>query len=263
MSKRGMQTYTKEFYEKVMGNSLASAREIVPLILRLIQPGRVIDVGCGRGDWLSVFSESGVGHVLGVDGDWVDRNTLFIPPECFLARDLAEPLRLNAGFDLALSLEVAEHFPAEFATAFVGSLAALASVIVFSAAIPFQGGTNHLNEQWPDYWAGLFRAQGFVTIDCLRRHIWQNENVSWWYAQNLLIFARLEYLETNSVLKQEYENNLENPLSVVHPRVFLEKVSQTTITSAARNTLSGLKQRVKNTTTGLIGSDGLDRMARR
>ena len=107
-----------------------------------------------------------------------------------LAGDLAQPLQIDRRFDLALSLEVAEHLPPECGSEFVQTLTDLSSVILFSAAIPFQGGTDHLNEQWPEYWADRFDARGYVPIDCIRRRIWRNEDVEWWYAQNLMFFVR-------------------------------------------------------------------------
>lgn len=254
-----MQPYSNHFYEHVLSNSRTSAQEIVPLILELISPQSVIDIGCGRGDWLSVFRDHGVENTLGLDGDWVDRSTLLIPQDRFLSRDLRIPLQLNETFDLVLSLEVAEHLPGGSADTFVDSLTALAPVVVFSAAIPFQEGTNHVNEQWPNYWAGLFQKNGFLAIDCIRRRIWQNDNVSWWYAQNVLIFAEQVYLETNPTLKREYENNRHNQLSLVHPRLYLDKVKQSTPGRVLRRKLSDLKCKVKNAATGLTNADPLER----
>ena len=70
-------------------------------------------------------------------------------------------------------LEVAEHIPPECADIFVESLTwGLAPVIMFSAAVPGQGGTLHLNEQWPAYWASKFAQHGYVLIDCLRPQLW-------------------------------------------------------------------------------------------
>lgn len=106
--------------------------------------------------------------VLGIDAPYTDRSRLRIPDELFLARDLTVPLSLERRFDLALSLEVAEHLPAAAADHFVASLTRLASVILFSAAIPDQGGEGHLNEQWPDYWVERFAAHGFGVADVLR-----------------------------------------------------------------------------------------------
>jgi SAM-dependent methyltransferase len=124
---------------------------VVPTVLRLVQPEPVVDVGCGDGAWLSVFRELGVNHRFGLDGDYVDRRLLQIPQDQFSATDLSLPFRLPCTFDLAVSLEVAEHLPPQSAEDFVDSLTRLAPVVLFSAAIPLQGGTHHLNEQWPDY----------------------------------------------------------------------------------------------------------------
>jgi hypothetical protein len=52
-------------------------------------------------------------------------------------------------FDLALCLEVAEHLPAAAGDSLVRRLASVGARILFSAAIPGQGGRNHVNEKWP------------------------------------------------------------------------------------------------------------------
>ena len=33
--------------------------------------------------------------------------------------------------------------------------------VLFSAAIPGQGGQDHLNEQWPEYWQKKFEVNGY------------------------------------------------------------------------------------------------------
>src|SRR5206468_11403485 len=113
-----MQSYTKEFYKNQRAGSRQSAEAIVPLVLALIKPQSVIDVGCGLGTWLSVFEEFGVKDVLGIDGDYIDRNMLQIPNERFAAFDLKKPLHIDRRFDLVVSLEVAEHLPEECAKMF-------------------------------------------------------------------------------------------------------------------------------------------------
>ena len=90
-----------------------------------------------------------------------------IPKKNFFAVDLKRPLQLERRFDLVLSLEVAEHLPEECAATFVESLIGLGSVILFSAAIPFQGGTHHVNEQWSNYWVKNFQEREYVVIDTL------------------------------------------------------------------------------------------------
>ena len=181
--------YTEKFYLDQKDGSLHSAKEIVPLILNDVKPKSVVDVGCGLGTFLSVFREYGVQDILGIDGDYVEKKMLLIPQEKFQPMDVSKPFYLNRAFDLAVSLEVAEHISQDAAVSFVDSLTKLAPVILFSAAIPFQGGTNHVNEQWPEYWAELFHQKGFVPIDGIRPRIWKNDRVAFWYAQNILVFA--------------------------------------------------------------------------
>src|SRR5690606_6408407 len=119
---------------------------------------------------------------------------------------------------MAISLEVAEHLPEDAADIFVDSLTKHASVILFSAAIPQQGGQNHLNEQWPNYWNEKFRKKGFQAFDILRNKFWENENVRWWYRQNMMLYAREGEAAFN-----EFEPS-KNILSYIHPRLYQKKV---------------------------------------
>ena len=182
-------SYSSSFYAAQSPGSLASAEVAIPHIVRLFDPHSMLDVGCGVGTWLSVAMRHGVTDVLGIDGPWVDGCQLTIPPECFASRDLRQPLELDRNFDVAICLEAAEHLPSSSALILVASLTSLAEVVVFSAAIPHQGGTNHVNEQWPTYWIEMFEAQNFVFIDCLRPLLWDDARVDFWYAQNMLVFV--------------------------------------------------------------------------
>ena len=211
--------YTDRFYMNQREGSLQSAREIVPILLSYLKPQSVIDIGCGLGTWLSVIKQFGVEDIWGIDGPWVDTNLLEIPPSRFIAFDLRKPFRMDRHFDLVLSLEVAEHLPPESATTFVDTLVGLGRIILFSAAIPFQGGTNHLNEQWPTYWAGLFKARGYVVIDCIRPLVWENSNVRWFYAQNVMLFVH-RHCEEAHHLKTQTRNCVSLPLSLIHPEAF-------------------------------------------
>jgi SAM-dependent methyltransferase len=216
-----MQPYLEDFYNKLQKGSRRSAKEVIPLVLDLVHPKSVIEIGCGVGCWLSVFRESGIEDIVGVDGHWVDRKKLEVPQERFLSFDLEKPFRMDREFDLVVSLEVAEHLPKECAEIFVDSLTRLGPTVLFSAAIPFQGGTNHVNEQWPEYWVRYFQERKYQAIDCIRKNIWENNNVEWWYAQNILMFIRNDCLQTYPLLKREFENTTISPLSVVHPRNYL------------------------------------------
>jgi SAM-dependent methyltransferase len=215
------QDYPLSFYEERREGARRSAEVVVPLILDLLAVRSVVDVGCGDGSWLAAFQAFGVQDVLGLDGDYVSRDVLQVRQEFFQSCDLGKPFLLGRTFDLAVSLEVAEHLPSECAKGFVQSLTRLAPLVLFSAAIPFQSGCNHVNEQWPDEWTRLFEDQGYVVIDFVRKRIWNNEAVDWWYAQNTLLFARTELIENSARLRAELEQTNKSQLCLVHPRQYL------------------------------------------
>jgi SAM-dependent methyltransferase len=181
--------YTPEFFKTALGTSYASAQRIVPLVLAIVPARSVLDVGCGTGHFLRAFREAGVADITGIDGDHVPRDQLVIEPRHFVSGDLSQGFDLKRRYDLAVSLEVAEHLPPPAAEVFVAALVRHASVVVFSAAIPFQGGTAHCNEQWQSYWAQLFARHGYQPYDPFRPVIWRDGRVAWWYRQNILLFA--------------------------------------------------------------------------
>lgn len=213
-----MQKYKKNFYKDQQKGSKQSAQEIVPLILDLIDVKSVLDVGCGTGTWLSVFKKNNVDDIRGLDGAWIDKKMLKIPNQRFSEADLRKPFNLKKQYDLVMSLEVAEHLPKESAKAFVKSLTIHGPVVLFSAAIPSQGGTRHKNEQWPDYWVKHFAQMDYIVLDPIRNKVWNNEKVDFWYAQNILMFIKSDYLKKYPVLIAEAEKTQRRQLSIVHPK---------------------------------------------
>jgi SAM-dependent methyltransferase len=190
-----------------------SAQVIVSLLIELLHPAAVADVGCGTGAWLQVFQEHGVRQVQ-IDGSYIDVGQLRIPRESFRACDLSGSIRIESSFDLVLSLEVAHYLPPEHAAQFVRTLTELAPIVLFSAAVPHQSGGPGLNRQWPRYWCDLFRRHGFRGFDWLRPRVWEDERVDWWYAQNAVLFVREGHMDPV----------LGDPgpvLPLVHPRFLL------------------------------------------
>jgi SAM-dependent methyltransferase len=212
--------YGSAFYAFQQPGSAASAAQVVPVLADLVRPRSVVDIGCGTGSWLAAFQQVGVGDVLGIDGDYVSRSELLIPQEQFLPVDLTRPFRVPRPFDLAVSLEVAEHLPESAAAAFIASLADAAPAVLFSAAVPFQGGWNHVNEQWPDYWAEHFAVHGLLPLDCLRATFWTDSRVRWWYAQNMVLYLRRDH-----PLWGRYQPTSPLP-RLVHPENYLRRVEQ-------------------------------------
>src|SRR5262245_4059202 len=117
--------YDRQFFQQQAQGSYRSAQIVLPLVFERLHPATVVDVGCGLGPWLKVAAELGASRVLGVDGDYVDRSMLMVAPSQFVPRDLTCPLNINERFDLAMSLEVAEHLPPPAAVTYVESLTQL------------------------------------------------------------------------------------------------------------------------------------------
>jgi SAM-dependent methyltransferase len=214
-----MKMYDKRFFSEWQPSSFDSAEEIVPVLISYLNPQSVVDVGCGIGTWLKAFNAKGVVDYLGIDGNWVEESMLVIPPDRFKSMDLTNPPPLGRQFSLAVSVEVAEHLPPEQGEPFVRFLTSLAPAVAFSAAIPGQGGTNHLNEQWQGYWASLFAKQGYCYFDVIRPRVWDKTNVCAWYAQNLLLYVREDEAKKNHALQAALEDP-QRLLDVVNPRFF-------------------------------------------
>ncbi len=214
--------YDESFFTQHEAWSLHSAQRIVPLVLEAVTPSSVVDVGCGEGVWLSVFKTMGVKQVLGMDGSWVNKGRLQIDSNEFVESDLAQGCDTSRAFDLAVSVEVAEHLPPARARSFVRDLTLLAPCVLFSAAIPHQGGTDHSNEQWQEYWARLFREFNYLAVDFIRPLVWHDENVMWFYRQNVLMYVRAQTIEKYPALMAAHQRGLGLPLSVVHPQRFVD-----------------------------------------
>lgn len=222
-----MTTYDGDFYARHSQEALQSARSIVPWIVEFVGlPTSVVDVGCGTGEWLAVFLQLGVGEILGIDGSWVPSELMHIPPRCFAIHDLSGPLALDRSFDLALSLETAEHLPPEHAPTFVESLVRLAPLVAFSSAVPYQPGVNHRNLQWPAYWATLFGKHGYVALDCIRPRIWETPGIPYWYKQNMVLYAAPDVLAGRERLRCLHERHGGYPLPLVHPDIYTHLASR-------------------------------------
>jgi hypothetical protein len=216
--------YNDAFFAALRQGSERSAAKVLPIVLDLVRPRSAIDIGCGEGAWLSVMRRLGVEDVVGVDGGYVDRSRLAIPQELFVPHDLNTPYRTSRRFDLAMTLETGEHIEPQNSAAFVDMLIGLAPVVLFSAAAPFQGGRNHVNERWPDFWIGLFGERGYQPVDCIRSAVWNDPDVEYWYAQNLFIFLDRARAADYPKLIEEGRRRAFPVPSVIHPRGFLQSV---------------------------------------
>ncbi|GHU76277.1 hypothetical protein FACS189461_3670 [Spirochaetia bacterium] len=219
--------YDGTFYKSENDSALESATILVPMVLNIFTPPRafvsqnthpinsVVDFGCGTGAWLSAFQKNGVEQIRGLDGEWVQKDFLKISPKTFTHADFEQKIELPHKYDLAMSLEVAEHLSETAGAQFIDSLTAASNFVLFSAAIPFQGGANHVNEQWPSYWHTLFADRGYIAVDFLRRSIWYDTRIAIHYRQNIMLYVKKEAMHKITVPESDICLSMP-PCSFVH-----------------------------------------------
>ena len=177
--------YNAAFFEYVTDESLQSARVMLPWVLERTKAKSVIDVGCGSGAWASVAKAHGC-TVRGTD-NFVPEDHLLIDPAEFSRQDLTRSFDCE-GYDLAICLEVGEHLPVSVSQGLVAGLCS-AKAVFFGAAVPGQGGVDHITERWQSYWAALFADHGY-TGDCrVRWQFWDDKRVAVYYRQNVAIYT--------------------------------------------------------------------------
>lgn len=215
----GTDIYNENFYINQMGNSFASAKVILKYLFSIYRPDSVIDFGCGAGTWLSAAYalNNTNGKYVGLDGAWGSKDSLVPKYIDFRQVDFSRQYTVKERFDLAISVEVAEHLPDTLAASFIDSIASSSDVVLFGAAIPGQGGVNHINEQFQSYWHNMFIEKGYQCFDIIRPAFWSDDRVGVAYRQNTLL-----YVNSDSNKYQRFSDFPKaNPsmLDIVHPIV--------------------------------------------
>lgn len=241
------QRYHGPFHNGPRAISRRSARAVVPLLVKSVDPKSVIEIGSG--EWLSAFRELGLSDLLRVDGAWATDTHADLPATAFHGHDLAQPLHLCRRFDLALCLGLAERLDVESAQSLVESLTRLAPVVAFSTVPPSQDGKRRLNEQWQSYWTDLFDAQEYEPFVALRHALWENDDVELSCRQTLICFCARNRPELIERLG-ELERDTRAPVDVVHPDLHL-KISGDL--ARWRRSSERLEQRVRESSTEIHG----------
>jgi SAM-dependent methyltransferase len=214
--------YDDSFYHGQVDGSYRSASLYAKHLLKIIEVNSVADVGCGRGTWLRAFGENGATRLVGFDGSWNSQDKMVDQSIEFIPADLNRPLLAPIGrFDLAISLEVAEHLHPDSSGVFVQNLTGLSDVIMFSAAYTKQGGHDHINERPHTYWAKLFMDAGYLPYDLFRSAFWGNREVEFWYQQNTFLYVN-GACPSNKKLEQAGFTTISNIefMNCVHPLLF-------------------------------------------
>lgn len=212
MEKGSPIVYDDKFYAQINDSAMISADIILPLVKKIIPFKTVIDVGCGQGAWGVSLNQN---EYTGIDGDYVSTDNLLIEKSQFIAKDLGEKFNLRKKFDLLISLEVAEHILPQNAGVFIDNLCRHSDTILFSAAIPGQGGNNHLNEQWQGWWAEAFILKGYTPYDIVRPAIWYDKRIPYYYRQNIIVYSKKKIDHPKATL-----------FDVVHPDKYEQILNQ-------------------------------------
>lgn len=215
--------YDSHFHDPFSVGAQVTARRALPLALRLVDVESVVDVGCGYGEWLAVAGDLGVPVLVGLEGPWAavwrDRG-VFDPRLELVFCDLEHSIEIDRCFDLAICLETAEHLSPERGRGLISDLCRLAPAVLFSAALPGQGGHNHVNEQPLSAWVREFAANRYRPLDVLRRRLWDDEDIPFWYAQNLILFVAEErWGEAESRTSALPPLDDATGVDIVHPRL--------------------------------------------
>ena len=193
--------YTDNYYGSIAEGSIKSAKIVFEsLKKRGFKMNGVLDIGCGVGEW-----NNGNPDYWGVDYR-IQLDKLIIPKEHYLECDLNTSFPPTGRlFDLVLCLEVAEHLRASRAEGLVEYLCKQAKHVLFSAAIPYQGGTGHVNEQWQSWWAELFAKHNFYPN--ITQPDLNNDDIELWYRQNMILYSLnvKPKIVTKFVLPEYYE----------------------------------------------------------
>jgi SAM-dependent methyltransferase len=204
-----MYTYDQDFFDFVDVSSGKSAAAFLTAFCQNFMPQSVLDVGCGRGVWLHEWHNLGVQDVVGVDGDYVQPQTLKILSDQFVARNISVPFDLGRVFDLVQCLEVAEHIPEADSDTLLRNLVTHGNTILFSAAQPGQGGEFHVNEQPLGYWIEKFRGYAYEPFDYPRAAVQGIIVIEPWYRYNTLIFANTAGLQnlSSAIISTKIQGN--------------------------------------------------------
>lgn len=214
--------YDDEFYKDRNRKTQYSAKIILSMVFAKYKILSAVDFGCGVGTWLNESRKLGAKIVKGLDGDYVNRNYLKIGSQEFVATDLSQRVKLDKKYDLAISLEVAEHLPRKRAKSFVDDLCNASDVILFSAATKGQGGDEHINEQRLSYWVNLFDKRGYEVIDMIRPKVWNDVRIPVWYRENIVVFVNRDNVEVSR------EDRADSPkiYDMIHPELYEAKVAE-------------------------------------
>ncbi len=182
-------------YEQSAATRLPSSLCLLSAFGKLGIPKSMIDLGCGPGHLVQIADSLGV---------WAEGYDISLPEEevhmpgrsSLYRKDVTDLQYFHPDpSELVLCWEVMEHLEPHFAEPVCDLLAEITeSTLLFSAAVPEQGGAGHVNERPHEYWIDLLSHRGLKYVwpvtEALRGEWLQLAPSAWWYGRNLLVLRK-------------------------------------------------------------------------
>lgn len=183
-------------YEQAAATRLDSSKCLLAAFERLGVPESMTDVGCGPGHLVQIADGLGVWSA-GYDIALPKPITRMPGRSALFETDLTDPedcqgMQLS---ELVLCWEVAEHIEEEHADWLCQLLSEVTEgTLLFTAAVPGQGGSGHVNEQPHEYWIEKLSELGLTYVwpvtEALRGDFAVAAPRAWWYGRNLMVFRK-------------------------------------------------------------------------
>ncbi len=208
--------YDQSWHLRFGSESSAAAAKILAYVVDTFSPESLIDFGAGAGHWVKIAVNLGIKDCTAVDGPWTDPSLIVIDKSLFHYHDLSRPICFHRRYDLALSLEAAQYLDEDGCINLINTLVQHADTILFSSAVPYQGG-NNVTERWQSHWAQLFEDRGYQPVDLIRPRFWNDSEIPYYYRQNTILYVKEIGSELERLESQLASGKKAWVLDMIHP----------------------------------------------